>query len=1163
MNRTLCSFAGYTAAIRMSALALLAVVLAAPSSGQSCNEIPVTINVGDESTPDPVANGGLLVMKDCSSELSWLADAPFGTSHTFVGGLECMEILRWTGDNVYIAGPPGANVTCADGCCEGQYSHEAYSAFGSITATVTPVPSRRSGSYDAFVAWAGPGDAAAGDCGGAPHYWKTPEPDGTIVWDDSTTSNNWGLNFPGVSGPGEASYHFWVGAGTCASAEPVLLHSNEMKFVSLELPSEDVDEDPAEQRPCDACTTTLCPRRPPSAPGAPVTVLNGNVWFDQSDATVPVLGGALAFTRSYNSLGAYHGRAGIFGRGWTHAYEQAIDEPELGVARLRLATGQPYYFEDSDDDQTFVASIPLTEQSTLVKSAGGWTRTLRSGGAESYDTSGLLVSRTDSAGRTTSLVRDASGRLTSISRGGQTLHLEYGASGHLISLSHATGLLASYTYDASDRLATVTYPDTSGYSFVYDSLGQILRVLDHSGRVVESHEYDAGRGVTSEITDGVEKLTFDYGDHSTTVTDAAGSATIYEWQFIQGMKRVTRITGPCSGCGGGGGSETQEWAYDAAGRIVSYTDGAGEVTQYEYDANGDLVKEIDPLLQETVVTYDAQGRALTTSGPDGSVVTYTHGTAGPLTITEKVTSTTDRTTTLTYGIAGLLETITDPRSKTTTLAYDALGQLESVTDPLSGTTQFTYDELGRRTHVTDPLDKITETTYDSRGRVVEVENADATATVFSYDKAGRRTSVTDPLNRQTRYVYDDYGRLEAVVDPSNQVTRYAYDVRSNLVLLRDAAGNETSFAYDAAGRVETVTHPGGALETYTYDTRGLLASRTDRRGVVTTYTYDALGRLTGKGYSDTTPAVSYSYDAGDRLSTAANGSDSLTWTYDLAGQLTSEQSSYNASTVAYAYDDAGNRLSVSLDGTLFVSYGYDDASRLVSITRGADVFGFAYDIASRRTEMTYPNGVVTSYGYDDLSRLTSLAANLGATPITSFGYAYDDAGNRVQKTTLDHTEDYVYDALYRLEEANRSGTGANRWRYGYDTVGNRTTHQVGESEVMSSTYNEKNQLLARDVGGRLRIRGSLDEPGTVTVNAAPARMLPGNAFETDVEAVPGLNTFTIEATDTTGNPTTQSYQLTFRRSRTRYRPPHACLRGRAYQLAKVFLDRPASLRMVR
>jgi len=48
---------------------------------------------------------------------------------------------------------------------------------------------------------------------------------------------------------------------------------------------------------------------------------------------------------------------------------------------------------------------------------------------------------------------------------------------------------------------------------------------------------------------------------------------------------------------------------------------------------------------------------------------------------------------------------------------------------------------------------------------------------------------------------------------------------------------------------------------------------------------------------------------------------------------------------------------------------------------------------------------------------------------------------------------------------------------------------------------------------------------SVTVNGQPARMLQGNAFETTLEAQPGVNTVTVEATDFSGNVTTQTYEV--------------------------------------
>ena len=882
-----------------------------------------------------------------------------------------------------------------------------------------------------------------------------------------------------------------------------------------------IDEDPEAR---------TCPRGGGPSPnvGPPTNITNGNVWFDQTDVSMGGVVG-LSFVRSYNSANA--DTTGALGRGWSHSYGRSLSFPPATpkIIKLREDDGEVVYFEDDDTDLAYKVLVPKTETSSIVKAGSTYTRTLRGGGSEVYDLQGRLITLVDAAGNTLAVTRDSSGNMTAITDpGGRSLTLGYDDAGHLSNLSGPNGAIASYSYGQSGLLERVAYSDGSGYDIRPDNNGDVISVTDFSGRVVEEHTYVGGKGVTSSLANGREKFTIEYAGAVSTVTDALGNVTSYTWAAFGGIhRRITKIVGPCQSCGGGG-SETQEFTYDDEGRLLTETDGLGHTTTYTYDVNGDRITETNALDETTTFTYDAQGRVLTRTGPDGALTTYTYGPSGPLTITEKVTATQNRTTTITYNGQGKPASITDPRSKTTVLAYNAPGDLTSVTDPLSHATTFTYDGLGRRTTVTDALSHTTTTDYDSRGRVTQITNHDSTHTDFGYDKGGRRTSVTDPLGRVMQYAYDPYGRLEAVIDPLNGQTRYAYDLMSNLTSLTDAKGQMTSFEYDGYNRVKKVIYPGGAFETFSYDAGGRLATKTDRKSVVTTYAYDDLGRLTGKTYSDATPAVSYTYDAGGRLMTAANGTDTLTWTYDLAGQLLNEQSTKNSSTVAYTYDDGGNRLSVSLDGQVFVTYAYDDASRLTTITRGSNVFGFGYDNANRRTSMTYPNGVNTSYAYDTLDRLTNLSAVKAPTTVTNFTYAYDATGNRTSKQQLDFTEAYSYDKLYRLTGVERTGGSTGRWLYSYDAVGNRLSEQIDDA-VSSSTYNEKNQLLSSAAGGPVRWRGTLNEPGNVaftavSVNGQPARMLAGNVFEADLQMTPGNNTVTVQATDVSGNVTTKNYQ---------------------------------------
>jgi RHS repeat-associated protein len=878
------------------------------------------------------------------------------------------------------------------------------------------------------------------------------------------------------------------------------------------------------------------PPSPPTAAGHPVSLTTGNIFFTHTDTTV----GDLVLTRTYHMGRRSQGRYGVFGVGWNGSFEQRIRSVNARIRELRLASGFAQYYSDKTGAGVYESILPATKESWLeTVGTGGYKRVFRTGGFELYGVNGKIQSATGAAGVETSYAYDERTRLTGVSRLGRSITFTYSDDSDRPWEARGPGgaLLVTYSYDGDGRLASVAYPDGGGYRFGYDHVNRPTWISDLDGNTIERHEYEyLGRALTSEIGDGREKLTFSWPvNGKTVVTDALGVVTEYEYGNVDGTPRVTSVMGPCASCGGSGGSGKRVWTYNGLGNAVRYQNEVGDVWQYTYEDH-DLLSETNPLGQTTSYTRYPDGRVHTVTGPDGSLTTYTYEPAGPRSITQKVTSTEDRTTWMTYTPQGRVEDVTDPRGKVTHMTYTPNGDLETVTDPLGlgHTTAFGYDEFGRRRTVTDALDHTTTTEYDARGRVRSVIQHDTTHTDFAYDKRGNRTAVTDPQGRVTQYIYDRYGLLEKVIDPAGGVTTYGYDLMGHLTSLRDAMSRTTRFVYEQ-GRLIRRTYPGVGepSETYAYDDAGRIVTKLDRKGVTTTFEYDALSRLTRKTYSDGTPPVSYTYDengAIGHLTSTVNGTDTLRWSYDLAGQLRSEQSTKNAAVVSYGYDAAGNRLSLSLDGQVHVSYGYDDASRLASITRGTAVFEFGYDDANRRTSMTYPNTVVTSYGYDDLNRLTSLQAILGGTTtITSFGYTYDAAGNRLTKTLPEFSETYGYDALYRLNGVERTGASTGIWQFAYDPVGNRTTSQDGSS-VLSSAYNEKNQLLSSGGGGAMLWRGTLDEPGHVAftsalVNGKPARMLSGNTFEAMLEMTTGTNTVAVQATDTTGNVATANYAV--------------------------------------
>lgn len=311
----------------------------------------------------------------------------------------------------------------------------------------------------------------------------------------------------------------------------------------------DIDEYPEARQP------SCGPNGPCPNIGKPINVMNGNVWFDQADAAIPGVVG-LQFIRSYNSLNATVG--GALGSGWSFSYDRKLTFPSTKMIKLREDDGEVLYFEDEDLNLAFQPMLPKSETSSILKNGTTYVRSFLAGGSETYDSQGRLMSIVDATGNTVVLARDGSGRLVSITDPStRSFSLAYDGSGRLTALSGPDGPLASYRHNPDlPRLDRVTYRDGTGYSFAYDGSARLVSVTDLGGTVVEQHSYDAtGRGVTSSLADGREKYTLAYpGQTTTTVTDALGNTTTYDWAGFSGIySRITRIVGPCPSCGGGGG----------------------------------------------------------------------------------------------------------------------------------------------------------------------------------------------------------------------------------------------------------------------------------------------------------------------------------------------------------------------------------------------------------------------------------------------------------------------------------------------------------------------------------------------------------------------------------------------------------------------------------
>jgi RHS repeat-associated protein len=191
------------------------------------------------------------------------------------------------------------------------------------------------------------------------------------------------------------------------------------------------------------------------------------------------------------------------------------------------------------------------------------------------------------------------------------------------------------------------------------------------------------------------------------------------------------------------------------------------------------------------------------------------------------------------------------------------------------------------------------------------------------------------------------------------------------------------------------------VEGYTYDLGGMTSTFTDRKGQVRSYTIDGIGRPTvtafgvqsGSGGTTAQSTISFTYDAGNRLTQATDSSFGVvTRTYDSLGHVLTETTPQGS--ISYTYDNAGRRTTMQVAGQQQVIYTWDNANRLTGIGQGTKSVGFTYDNLNRRSTATLPNGIVATYSYDADSHLIGIDYTAGGGAIGNLTYAYDSVGRR-------------------------------------------------------------------------------------------------------------------------------------------------------------------------
>jgi len=607
-----------------------------------------------------------------------------------------------------------------------------------------------------------------------------------------------------------------------------------------------------------------------------------------------------------------------------------------------------------------------------------------------YDVYGNLTQVTSPSGVTTNYVRDTLGRVTEVVRvGGERYRYEYDARDRLIGLTNALGYRVTLTYLQMGRLTKIS--DSQGeYAFDYDTVGQLVRVRDREGNVLQA-QYDASGNIVKVI-------------------DAASG----EWSFTYDrMGRLVRTVDPLQ--------QAMSLSYDRRGNVVAAIDRAGARTGIRYDENSQPIEVIDPEGNRTELRYDLAGRQVALSDAEGRTTRYEYDAAGRLVVgvnplgarmeyrydkrgrlVEQVDAT-GGATRLQYEADGRPVKQTDALGRAISYQYDRSGRVARVTRPDGHAIRFEYGPLGQVTKITPDNGDPIALSYDNSGQLIErVEGMSSYR--YKYNRMGRLIEAEDVARRRVlRHRYDSrHNRVGTELLPDGGRTEYLRDPLSRLVELRAESGDLYRFTYDAAGRRASLSYPNRTKTSYQYDKAGRLIelSTVDPKNVLAQrerYQYDRVGSIIRK-IDRRDAATSYRYDAADRLVEVRHP---------------------DGAREEFAYDAMGNILSRS-DTTGVVRATYNKAHELES----AGDTRFQYDANGNMVSKTGKAGN-TRYAYDDFNRLRQVTLPDGK----SIGYAYGAEGRVVEKRDRDelHT---VYDSGLEVQTLDAQLRPVSRRTFG-------------------------------------------------------------------------------------------------------------------------------------
>lgn len=730
---------------------------------------------------------------------------------------------------------------------------------------------------------------------------------------------------------------------------------------------------------------------------------------------------------------------------------------------------------------------------------------------------------TDQQGGVWTFTFDASNRMTSIKRPGETnasITITYGAGGKVSSVTK-DGVTRTYTWSTSGSSTVVNMTGGAGGSATVTS----SPTTGQPGTVTNA--VNASMVQTYDGNNRPLRTTFPEGNYIEHTRDGRGNIT----QTVQVPKPGTGLA-----------TITTSANYDAVCSnpktcdSPNYTiDGRGNRTDYLYDATHGQVTRVQlpaPAAGQPRPQVDYGYTPLTAQGQTVAEYKLTQVTSCATAATCAVTANETKVT-IAYNTPNLQTSSVTVASgngaisATTSYTYDANDNVASIDGPLAGgdDTEYFFYDAGRR-----PIGAIgpdpdgsgngqrpaTRVTYDAASRVIKVESGTATGSTSqanldamtvlrtvetTFDGNGRKAieklKGSDGVVAQlVQYSYDAAGRLECTALRMNPAVFGSLPASACSSGTAGSHGPDriTKLYYDAAGRpvrqesgVGTAAVGNDAVTSYTLN--GQIYTATDGENNTTTYEYDGFDRLAklrmpsltqGAGTSSTSDYEQYSYDANDNMVTRrVRAGEVISFVYDALNRVTAKivperpgLAATHTRDVYYGYDLMGRPSYARFDNATGegLTYAFDALGRMTGETLTMDgvsrTLTSGYDVRGARISLTHPDGNMVNYNRVTSGRLYYAELN----------------GNALFYPPY-HTDGSV-SMIYRWQPGVGWNTSNGYTGFGYDPVGrinSYTTGLAGTSydSTTSFTFNPASQIA-----GTTRSNDAYAWNGGVNVNRA-------------------------------------------------------------------------------